>query len=62
MISTIGIVKGTTWKMVYVKDDPILKDGFYYQNAGDPPTYVSAEKHSLKQNVHFHKQKLLIQK
>ena len=54
MISTIGTVKGTAWKLVFVEDDPVLKKGYYYRSAGDPPAYVSAEKHSLTQDVHFH--------
>jgi hypothetical protein len=53
MIATIGIVKGTAWKMVYAQDDPVLKDGFYYKNAGDPPAYVSADKKPM-QDIHFH--------
>lgn len=54
MISTIGVVEGTAWKLVYAKDDPVLRDGYYYKNAGDPPAYLNAEKHKLTHDVHFH--------
>ena len=34
------------WKLVYI-DDGILKPGFYFVNAGDPPTYSKASKDSV---------------
>lgn len=34
---------GTCWRMVYCFDATMLDDGYYFKNAGDPPTYIRVD-------------------
>lgn len=46
---TINLAKRHAWTLVY--EDSILGKGFFWTNAGDPPTYSPAPKWQVKETL-----------